>query len=366
MRKIFIFFFLGVSFLSAKVDSNKSLPRCDTKGSYTLALDKGAVFMEGEYLYWKPYAFIPYFVRSEVSAAAITTNRKEPQLSLKAHSGYRLNIGFYLPTPSWYTNAQYTQLFSEGNSFISTNGDPLSNLQIGRQRASLIWPYKDAASGSSTNPVQANAHERLRLKLVDLVLSRSFKTKYFFTFDPYFGLRYARVKVDMRILYSQPQLIGPYTGFIGTIDVDLTNNFNAWGLRTGFKTNWKLGSGFEIFGNASLSSLLGTFLLKNNQTYFRFGQSAGELFDVLSTSCQKITDIQLAYQFALGLIWGKKIKNQYYLGMKLGYETNIWPDFVRVKAYPIPLTSFESIPHIFPFKNNLSTQGITASMRLDF
>lgn len=366
MKKWFVFFFLWAFVLSAKPNRDSAFSRCDLKGSYTLALDRGILFMEGEYLYWKPYAFIPYFVRSEVSAAGITTDRQEPQLSLKAHSGYRLETGFYLPTSSWYAGGQYTQFFSQGNDFISTNGGPLSTTEIGRQRAALIWPYRDAAAGDTTNPVEANAHERFRLKLVDIILSRSFKTKHSFTFDPYFGVRYSRVKVDMRIAYSQPQLIGPYTGLIGTVDVDLSNYLSAWGLRAGFKTNWKLGSGFEIFGNASLSSLLGTFSLKNNQTYFRLGQSAGEIFDVLSTSSQTIHDIQIAYQFALGLIWGKRFKDQYYFGMKLGYETNIWPDFVRIKAYPVPLDSFEQVPHIFPFKNNLSTQGITASMRLDF
>lgn len=335
------------------------------QGSFSHPLNEGSFSLEGEALYWKPYGYIPYALKESVTLGTIPTDVRDPQVNLKAHLGFRLQLGYYIPKATWYTTAQYTQIFSSGTDFISNNGTKSGGPGVvGSQPFAPLLPLAFPVVGVSGNQegAQASATENVRLKTVDWIIAKTFITPSHFTFDPYIGFRYARIKVGMDIEYSTTASQGDLAGQRGTSLVELQNNLIGYGLRGGFKANWKLGKGFEIFGNTSISNLVGSFYLTNRT---QVNQISGNTRAQASlTDTEKYKDIYLAYQFGVGLIWGRHFKNNVYYGMKIGYEMNVWPSFLKIMRNPANSTSID--PLIFQFVNNLSFQGIIGSMKLDF
>jgi Legionella pneumophila major outer membrane protein precursor len=332
--------------------------------SFTLPLQKGHIFLGGEYLYWKPYAFISYAVKYERSISGPTgvTAEDNPQVNLKAHAGYRLLLGFYLPRCTWYCEAQYTQFFARGGDFLDSETPSNGVAFEGSTRFFWVWSGLNLTSGAS-GLRDASATERVRVKIVDGVLSRTFATNSCFTLDPFFGLRYARLKVDMNIFCKEQQSTGIFEGQFGTNDIDLTNDFNSFGLRAGLKTNWLLGCGFEIFGESSFSVLAGKFVLRSKQRIVRI--NIGDYTFKTLTNATSREDIYNNFQFGLGLIWGKQIRCSYF-GIKVGYEMSIWPSLIRLTRTIDPVLEGSFYPNSSGNRNNLSMRGLTASARLDF
>src|SRR5690606_34516583 len=223
------------------------------------------------------------------------------QVSIKAHAGFRLQLGYYIPRPTWYTTAQYTQLFAKGTDRLTNNGkradsvDSADGTPPSFEPLAWIWPLAAPVTGANEG-AEASAFEQVRLKTLDWSLARSFITSSCFTFDPYFGFRYARVKVGMELSYSSTSSQGSLSGLVVSAQVKLKNNLNSFGLRGGFKANWKLGKGFEIFGNTSFSTLLGTFYLVNRTQVNQVTSSIRQQSAL--TDAQKYRDIYQSFQFA--------------------------------------------------------------------
>lgn len=309
--------------------------------------------LEGEYLYWKPYAFIPYAIKNNLTGAGFETNYQNPQLNLKPHFGFRGVLGIYLPTPTWYVTSSYTQFLSTGSSFISTEGRSRRN----ELKLSYIWAAVSPVSGANTGPGDASATEKVFYRNIDVLLNRDFVCSSCFNLDTFFGVRYSRIAVSMDILYTEQDAS---SGQFGKVRVQLGNHFNAIGMNAGMKGNWKLPKGFEIFSKASLSSLVGRFFLKNQQHIFR--PSDGDLSPII-TNDNKFSDIYISTQLALGLSWGVFFNKNAHLRLQAGYELNVWPGLIRIEEIPNQSSFFT---RTVPFKNFLSMQGLTASIKVDF
>jgi len=353
----------------------KKKPRYQRQpGSFTLPLKKGHVYIEGEYLFWKPYAVIPYAIRKQTFPLSNGNFdnfqvSRVADVSLKANSGYRAKLGFYLPSPTWYLDVEYTQLYAQGVDSVDSQGrGSATAFSPVEELVDIQVPWAAYAPATDSNgPYEVNAKQRMGIKIIDADLAKTFITRSCFTFDPFISFRYARITLGTRIDFKEFQddnlVSGAFPPY-GTNHIDLNNNFLGYGLRAGFKLNWALGnSGFEVFGKGAFSSLVGTFYLRNRNDLNRATNDPAQV-NGTSTAAYKFADMQNSFQLVLGLLWGATFYHKCYLGIKAGYEMNTWPEFI--KSLNFDTTNAEIYGGYVAWNRKLAMQGLIASIKLDF
>ncbi|MGD2169494.1 MAG: Lpg1974 family pore-forming outer membrane protein [Chlamydiota bacterium] len=325
--------------------------------SYEYPLCEGSMFVEGQFLYWKPKVPIVWATRAENIQAqnpdlpsSFSNDIVVGTVDMKAHAGYRLQLGFYLPPEGWTTYFQYTQFMARGSNSLDELGDP------DRYSLNIIWQsLNPTENGAGGGPEAGSATQKIRLKLLDWVMERSLFWWSKFSFSPFFGLRYGWIKNDLNILGSQ---LNVASGLFGTDSIDVNNHFKAFGLLTGFKANWLLGYGFEIFGNLTLSGIWGRYDLTHKEAYHFVNSSDPLIVPYIATNHKKLYMAKPIFEFLFGINWGKTIKDEkMHIGLKAGYEISIYPSQIQISR---------SGASALPNNVDQTIHGLTTAARLDF
>lgn len=184
--------------------------------------------------------------------------------------GFRVGLGYDTPYDGWDLFSGWTSFHNEVRDSLETNGDPsISNLAttLGSGSGTYISPFWVAKLFSPPGLMnRASASWKLKLDLIDLELGRNFLVSNFLAIKPFIGLRNGWINQSFRLNFQSPNFSTSIisdppsgTGLGRLIDLHLKNDFWGIGARGGVKTEWFLGKGFSLYGNAAFSFLSGSF-----------------------------------------------------------------------------------------------------------
>jgi hypothetical protein len=170
-------------------------------------------------------------------------------------------------------------------------------------------------------------------------------------FNPHFGLRFAWIDQNLSVDYAGTAAANR-TKFHGK------NDFWGLGGRIGIDTDWILGKGWKIFGNAATSLLVGSFT--TNQDFTVNTLSPASVVNLTDDFKMNVSNLEIA----VGLDWGRYLKNhRYYLDFRAGYEFHMWWDQFQLRRF----STVGTIPNYptFPSRGNLTLNGFMFKIQLD-
>ncbi|MGD2169269.1 MAG: Lpg1974 family pore-forming outer membrane protein [Chlamydiota bacterium] len=358
--------------------------------------DNRYLFLDGEYLYWKTYTIIPYAIaKFAVPPYVIEGNDTVPSytkgyipfdqevktVELHAHTGYRLNLGFYF-SDCWLLLGTYRQFQSRGTDGISVGGAVSGEPRPGYSWIDMVWmdnypadlstPGAPPGTGFEGHPISANATQRYREKVLDIDFMRSF-TYHRFTFNPFLGTRFAWLKTDLRVDYLiNHSNTNTYSGLPFTNHVDVANHMNLGvGAHAGLTSNIDLGWGFGFGGKFAFSALVGQFQYAHREDIFDIEQTPFTITTPTLERSFKATNFQTNWELGINLNWGYHFNDcKYFLGLKAGYDVNIWPDFFnairQATFYTEPLIPINYNDIMSTWTESLLTHGLSLGARFDF
>jgi len=386
--------------LEHKVKANTQPPRPNAKNGI-------GVYFTAEPLYWLmteddlAYAATGSYILVAEPAGGIPTNYKFDLKNGKTHHpkfdwrwGFRVGTGYDLPYDGWDIFSVWTRFHQHTQDQLKRDGDPdPSNSQFsGGGQGDFISPFWVAQLFASPGLMnQAKALWKLQLDLIDLELGREYFIGKFLSLRPFIGLRNGWINQHFDLSFltfdfanNQPTVIGR------RIHVHMKNNFWGIGARGGLNTQWFLGKGISIYGNAAISFLEGHFHTryklhdeKPTATTKAIGIGPGgsgvlqeePSFDDSFVNKNHVHTLVVMADLSLGLRWNKSFSDdRYYLGIWAGYEQNIFfdqnkfmnfqNDFTLLTLFSSPQES--SGPNFFTNDGNLVTRGITGGLEFGF
>jgi hypothetical protein len=130
------------------------------------------------------------------------------------------------------------------------------------------------------------------------------------------GLRYARIDQNLNIAYLRGATI---------FNTENTNRFTGWGPRLGLGADWQMGHGFNLFGSAAGSLLMGDFDLALSNTSGTIDY--GSVRDTINNRVVPVVEMRA------GIGYAYKLANGMYAGAKVGYEWQNWFNMVMAQRF---------------------------------
>ncbi len=353
MKKIFLLLF-SFSFLHATNESNNTPPQ---KIGNTYPLKNGSISLNGEFLWFKPYAFIPF------SLTHITTgprdyfdNQRVQKVNFSFNPGFRLQIGFYMPTPSWKMHWTYTRFrTSDKRDVYPDTNEVLSPIWESIQ---LFIPTN---VGSHTS---AHAKQMLNYNVFDWDLQSSLFSGMHFALTPTFGVRTAYIRNDLTVRYDGEN-ISPELPVEDKVNVK--NHFRAIGLKGGLNLSYLLGQNFELFGISAVSILLSRITRHHHEKYIAVN-TTGELFSGRVGNSNRYLSTKSSFDLALGISWGLYFgeAQKRYFSLSTAYEVHIWPDQIQLMRIQSSNNLGDLSNPIDFYKADLCFQGLKFKGSLEF
>ena len=132
------------------------------------------------------------------------------------------------------------------------------------------------------------------------------------------GLRYANMNQDIDINYQ--------TGLVVFSDVHNENDFTGWGPRLGLGLDWSVGKGFNVFGSAAGSVLVGDFDMSLTQV----DNGTTAIYNVKDSEDNRVVPV---LEMRAGVEYAYQLENGMFVGAKIGYEWQNWFNIVVAKRF---------------------------------
>ena len=248
--------------------------------------------------------------------------------------GWRFGAGYNIPRDGWDLSLIWTHIENHAQG-TTHRGDEL---------LFKIWSVA-AHVGDVFNPKEANAHWNVHLDQVDLDLGRQFYVGRYLTLRPNAGMRSSWIFQDYDV---------DFEGINGKQKSHMTNKFWGMGFFAGLDSDWMLGRGFSLFGDAGFAVLLGYFDVDQHGTF------NGSTISKISKSFRTGRPI---FDLDLGLKWSKKIySDRFAIGFKVGYEYHL---YFNQNQYLLS-SGNDNFELFNPVNGDLTYQGVTFSGQFDF
>lgn len=158
--------------------------------------------------------------------------------------GFRLGAGYNLPHDGWDMLLNWTWLRTHEKKDEGTDANQ------------VIWQtVTNPSNGPATvTASHADGHARLHLNLLDFEMGREFFVSKWLTIRPFVGGRAAWLTRNFNFEYN----LNTNAGGLTEAEGHNHNRFRGGGLRGGLGSQWGLGMGWSIFGDAAFSLILGT------------------------------------------------------------------------------------------------------------
>ncbi|MGE5195844.1 MAG: Lpg1974 family pore-forming outer membrane protein [Anaerolineae bacterium] len=280
------------------------------------AKDGCGLFVTGDVLYWKAHENgLTYGIKNEHTNFTPGQTRindgetKNPDFDWDF--GFRVGVGYAMPHDGWDLYLNWTHFHTDGDvedHARTRDGKVIFPTQI---NPNLVDFY-------SLYATEAENRWRLRLNVLDLELGREFFVSKWLTLRPHMGLRAAWVDQKYRVTYEGGTLV-PTDG--QKIKIKDRNNFRGLGLRGGLDSQWGLGGGWCIYGNAAISLIYGHFEIDEKQKLRQNDATLQKQLDLdhdfhLSRA---ITDL------ALGLRWEQSFADDaFFVSIQGGWENHVY------------------------------------------
>ncbi len=328
----------------------------------------------GDFLYWQVREKnIAPMTHTQSSASASKSSEKDTVelFDLDYHPGFKVGIGAAAKRDNWTFNLEYTRYHNEASKSgaislddfaDSTSGE--ASLNYFRNRNAMtdnglfdLFSYLAISNNFVLLFRSFDSHWKLNFNTIDLVAGRPYFLGTKLTLNPFFGLRGGWIDQN----YNLTGLV-PFTiGFFPIIPVaDYAYNFLAksrsWliGPRVGVKSNWLVGKGFRIFGDAGAALVYQKFKI----TIKSFIPAQNQLaLKIEAHSFHKENSFNPTFDAALGLGWGSYFNNKrWHFDLSAGYEFQFF--YAQNEIFGERDSTMDS--------DSLILHGLTLSAKVDF
>jgi len=305
--------------------------------------DAGGIFVTGDLLWWQAHVNgIPYAIKNEGSSVFVSDG-KVKNLNFDWDFGFRVGLGVNLPHDGWDIYANWVRFYTDASSHASADADD-----------TIFTTNTNAATSPTTSSVTyASDKWRLHLNIIDLEMGREFFVSKWVTLRPFIGARSAWINQRIKTELSGGNIAAGSTDLVRWRD-----KFWGMGLRTGLNTQWGIGSGFSLFGDAAISILFGHFRIHEKEKVTSSTSSTSRLnLKDSFYQAEPVTDL------AAGLRYDVMFdEDNYHFGIQAGYEQHL---FFSQNQF---LTSCDDVydGKFFANQGDLSLNGWTLSARFDF
>lgn len=291
--------------------------------------------------------------------------------------GFKLGLGYNSSHDGWDVQVLWTHFKNRASSCVESD-DNATLLPLWSGFATNAVSF---GTGAGSNPLYAtdmSSTWSLKLDLVDLEFGRAFWNSKYVTLRPHMGLRLASLGQSYEINYSGGAWQGVLNG-VGEVivpatisQVALDGKFDGVGVRAGLDTDWYVGHGFSLFGNAAISIVYGRFSIEQDE-HRRATQSPFSKFPVLTTeenfhSSKAMTDLELGFEwttmfnecrygFTIAAAWEQH----------MFFNQNQFWRVTRVDGQPVADNPNPTGENVFiQRRGDLSTHGWTVTATFDF
>ncbi|MBX7065937.1 MAG: hypothetical protein K1X28_01780 [Parachlamydiales bacterium] len=341
---------------------------------------------------------IPLFYRMDV------TNGKTHKPDFDWNWGFRVGASYDTPYDGWDLSSYWTDFHHKTHDSIHTSGDPDPNdITTGSGTGTFISPLWIAKLFSAPGLMNvASAKWKLGLDLIDLELGRRFLVSQYLSLRPFIALRAGWIHQQYRLFFQTPNInlsptsIPPSGEGNGREIVALMRN-NFWGIgpRVGLNSQWLLGKGFSVYGNAAFSLLTGRFkvrykLMDQKPVLTRSITVVGMNLQVNSSpafndsfeNSNRVSSVSSIADLGLGLRWDTTARsNTLCFSVWAGYDQNIFFSQNQFMNYQYDFTLLPNNtspfgggsgsggaegPSFFSSRGNLTASGFSGGIEIGF
>lgn len=206
-------------------------------------------------------------------------------------SGFRVGLGYRLPSSGLEIGVFYTYLYSRGTDFTTAATD------------GLLYPTL-TRPGLTDSATSAQAKARLAYNVYDLEFGRTLKIDEWMNLRLYTGLRYASIYQSLSATYQGRLADAAFA--------EVRSNFDGGGPIFGGETSLRLAGGLSVFGKANGGMIFGNLRPSLEET----NNGGATIYSDLSARSRQIVPF---VSLGFGLSW------QYRgLTVRAGYETVNW------------------------------------------
>jgi hypothetical protein len=306
------------------------------------------LFLIGEFLWWKAEEDgLTFSYKTNNPTGQLTDNKiRLEEMDFEWDYGFRVGGGFNIPHDRWDI------------SFFWTNLDTESKTHKNADDGNGLFPYwafpNGIAGGEFFN--RADAKWKLFLNIGDIELGKDFYVGKSLSVHPFVGPRTAWIDQEFNVKYLTAPFLPDQT-----IDIIKMKKCDYWGLgpRIGMDMQWWLTRLFNIYASAAISLLYGEFHIHQKE------QAEIVELDALQEPLNFRNSFHISRpitDLAIGLGWDTQFAHdRLHIGLKVGWEQHVFFDqnqFIRFVS--------SSTNSLLSNRGDLSTEGLTASLRLDF
>ena len=315
------------------------------------------VYATGSFLYWQPTEenlelgisnSTPY---ADIEDDGIAGNVID--MNFKFKPGFKVALGMNFDHDNWDAFAEYTWL--HGTSSTYSNGPSALGGGI-----LPFWGTPHLIDGNEYNTASGNWN--VKLDFLDVAMARSYYVGTSLSFRPMVGARAAWIRQTYLANYlnNGDNAINVGDGGASFVsDTSVKNRSRSWGLgpRMGLGTNWMVGQGLRIYGDAAADVLYTRYTLQ-------FKQTDSDLSTLHETVRQKHIDyLRTHLDLEIGIGWGMYLdNNNWHIDLAAGYGFQVFFDQNMFRHY----SDSSNYANSFAPNGNLFVNGLTATARLDF
>ncbi len=317
-------------------------------------IKRGAnLFLVGDLLVWQAHEDgLPLFIENSGSADNLT-HANVGGLDWNWNAGCRVALGFNTPHDGWDLVATWLHFNTTANQRKQAHFNQFLQPTLTHPGETMVG----APSSIGEGPFEkTKAHWGMNLNQIDLELGREYYVSKWLTLRPHIGLRNAWLHQNLQVNYNRLEDGGV---FISGIDDHLSLHSNFWGLglAAGLNTQWGLGGGFSLFGDAACALLYGFHDLERDDTLRFNTELAWVDMDWSYRVSRTIADLSMGLRFDT---WTND--ERVHFRIQAGWEHHIYFNQNQF----IHFVDDVSIGNFVNNQGDLTTQGWTLSARLDF
>lgn len=258
--------------------------------------------------------------------------------------GFRVGAGYNMPHDGWdlFLNWTWFHCHNHHTTNAGTGEFLFGTLQI--------------PNGSATNfqATSAGTHQHLRLNLLDLEMGREFFVSKWLTVRPHVGLRGAWIRRHFEVEYAGGTALG-----VNELENEFHARYRGVGLRSGFDTQWGLGSGWSIFGQMAFSLLYGRHQMNTEENL----EAPSGATTLRGKVRNRLTMVRAMTDLALGLRWDHLFyDDRYRVRLQLGWEQHDLFGFNRDIDFVDDVVKGKFTSN----RGDLALSGVAFQARFDF
>lgn len=323
--------------------------------------DHGTFSIKADLLVWKPLQDgLQYIVTNEkvesenlVGKEKLTTGRFKPGLRLGTH---------YLSTwEDFDYKFEWTYFYNKSrNTARTTSKVPLlENVWTMPSVLNSNPPLQNSLGGANANMSKASGKWKMALHFFDMNIGRNIRPVGVkqLLLRPHVGLRYTVIDQGLNISHKRG-LDPTFPSFNERIK--LSNDYRAWGIRSGFDTNWAFTTfdGISIYANGAATLAIG-----NQKTKYQSDAKEQQPLDTEEIAINLRNHSHTGkgiIDLGIGLRVVKMCDNNHAFTFQLGWEQHLVRNLNQVSRY------VNGAGNAIKNHGDFMTAGVTFSGKYDF